>query len=127
MANPRTPIAKAKATGQTLRNPARFKARKEPPKQRPLGKPSAGLTERQVEAWEAFNRELPWLMESDRTIVETASRLRADMWDSTDINIRAMTLLRQCLSLLGATPADRTRIYAPPEEDEPDPAEAFLQ
>jgi hypothetical protein len=127
MANPRTPLAKAKATGRTVRDPARFKQRKEPPKQRPLGKPSARLTERQVEAWEAFKRELPWLMESDRTIVETASRLRADMWDSSDINIRAMTLLRQCLSLLGATPADRTRIHAPPEDDEVDPAESYLQ
>jgi hypothetical protein len=126
MANPRTPLAKAKATGRTQVNPARFKSRKESPKQRPLGKPSAGLSERQVEAWEAFKQELPWLMESDRTIVETASRLRADMWDSKDINIRCMTLLRQCLSLLGATPADRTRIYAPPEQDE-DPAEAYLQ
>jgi hypothetical protein len=126
MGNPRTPLAKAKATGRTVRDPARFKNRSEPTKQRPLGKPSAGLSERQVEAWEAFKRELPWLMESDRTIVETASRLRADMWDSKDINIRAMTLLRQCLSLLGATPADRTRIYAPPEEDE-DPADAYLQ
>lgn len=127
MANPRTPLAKAKATGQTLKNAGRFKTRKEPPKQRPLGKASAGLTERQVEAWEAFRVELPWLMESDRTIVETASRLRADMWDSTEINIRAMTLLRQCLSLLGATPADRTRIYAPPEDEETDPAESYLQ
>jgi hypothetical protein len=126
MANPRTPLAKAKATGRTQVNPARFKTRKEPPKQQPLGKPSRMLTDRQAEAWEAFRKELPWLMESDRRLVEVASKLTADMWDSTDINIRGMTLLRQCLSLMGATPADRTRIYAPPEEDE-DPADAYLQ
>jgi hypothetical protein len=127
MANPRTPLSKAKATGRTMRDPARFKQRKEPPKQRPLGKPSRMLNERQVEAWEAFREELPWLMESDRRLVEVASKLTADMWDSTEINIRGMTLLRQCLSLMGATPADRTKVYAPQDDDEPDPAETFLQ
>jgi hypothetical protein len=62
MPRPRTPLAKAEATGQTLANPKRFKSRKEQ-RSRPLGKPSTHLSDVERAVWESFKIELPWLTE----------------------------------------------------------------
>jgi hypothetical protein len=125
MSYPRTPLAKAKSTGQTLKNPKRFKSRKEP-SSRPLGKPSAVLVdELEVRAWQAFQAEVPWLTEADRATVEAASMMRAKLWGGSR-DEKVVGRLLSLLSRMGATPADRSKVYAPPEEDE-DPAAAYLQ
>lgn len=122
--NPRTPLAKAQATGQILKNPARFKNRKEP-KSQPLGEPSDALDELEVKVWEAFKVEVPWLTEADRATVEAASMLRAKLW----AGCRDEKVVGRLLSLLGrmgATPADRSKIYAPKDDEESDPAESYF-
>lgn len=124
MANPRTPTARAKTTGRTENNPGRFNSRKEPSSV-PLGKPSRGLNETQRECWESFKREMPWLMESDRGLVETASVLRARLWNNHDLGVQALAQLRMCLSAMGGTPADRSRVSAPEDESD-DPAAEFV-
>lgn len=122
MPRARTPLAKAKATGRTIVNPARFKDRKEP-KSKPLGKPSPHLDEDQCRAWESFKREMPWLMESDRGLVEAASMLRAALWEGLDVKV--VTQLRICLSAMGGTPADRSKVGAS-DDEETDPADDYL-
>jgi hypothetical protein len=124
MAHPRTPLAKAKATGQTYKNAKRFKQRSEPAS-RPLGKPSPWLTEREQEVWEAFKREVTWLTEADRSTVENACTLRARIWDG-ERGEKIIGRLQSCLARMGATPADRTKVHVPKEDDQ-DPADEFLQ
>ena len=65
MSRPRTPLAKAIATGEAQKRPGRFGSRREP-KVVPLGRPSPRLTDAEKKHWAAFKRELPWLMESDQ-------------------------------------------------------------
>jgi hypothetical protein len=124
MPNPRTPLAKAEATGRTTVNPGRFKNRKEP-KSKPLGKASPHLDELERKVWEAFKREVPWLTEADRTVVESACILRAKLWAGS----KADTTIGKLLSLLGqigATPASRSKVHVQ-DEGEADAADEFLQ
>lgn len=123
MARPRTPAAVAAATGAAAKNPQRFRDRKEP-KSSPLGKPPCSFTDDQREAWEMFADEMPWLGKSDRMVVEVASRLRAAMQEP-DFPMAGYAQLRMCLSAMGGTPADRSKVAAPEEEDD-DPAAAFF-
>jgi hypothetical protein len=113
--HPRTPLAKAKATGRTVNNPGRFKDRKEHPS-RPLGKPSTHLKGTALECWESFKREVTWLMERDRTIVETASLARASLIDN-GYDAKVASQLLSCLSRMGATPADATRVHVTKDEE----------
>jgi hypothetical protein len=122
MANPRTPLDKAKATGRVAHDPKRFKGRKEP-KSIPLGKPSPHLDELEVQVWEAFKVEVPWLTEADRATVESASILRAQLWAGVKCE-KTIGRLLSCLIRMGATPADRSKIYAPTEET--DASDEFL-
>jgi hypothetical protein len=121
--HPRTPLDKAKATGRTSVNPARFKNRKEP-QSVPLGDPPDELGLYECIMWNDFRREVPWLKESDRATVMVAAKLRAKLLtdDATD---RDIGKLLSCLSRMGATPADRSRIYAPKEDT--DESSEFLQ
>src|SRR5690349_16785772 len=109
MAHPRLPVAKAAATGAAIKNPGRHADRKAP-KSPSLGKPSTHLKAGAVTAWEAFRRELPWLTEADRTLVEVASNLRGRLIDGDEVGVNALSLLQVCLSKLGATPTDQSKI-----------------
>jgi hypothetical protein len=119
MANSRTPAVKAAVTGTADRNPQRFKDRKEP-KGSPLGKPSTFLDKSGVQAWEGFKRELPWLQESDRALVEIASHVRGRLLGGEDVGVTALSMLQSILSKMGGSPADRTKVSAPDGDDEPD-------
>jgi hypothetical protein len=44
-----------------------------------------------------FRKEIPWLNESHRALMEIASTVRARMTAGDDCGIQAMNLLRQCL------------------------------
>lgn len=119
MPNPRTPAAKARVTGAAAKNPQRHRNRKEPAG-RALGKPSTFLDENGKSAWEGFKRELPWLMESDRAIIEVCAKVRGALLAGEDVGVGKLNMLQTMLSKLGATPADRTRIMIPDDEDEKD-------
>lgn len=126
MPRPRTPAAKAEVSGAAAKNPQRHKGRTAP-KSGLLGEPSVWLTKPgALKAWHGFRRELPWLKESHRPIVEIASVLRGRLIDGEDIGVSAINQLRMCLAQMGATPADETKVHAP-TDDEEDPTDAFFQ
>jgi len=90
-----------------------------------LGAPPAGLTAGQGAAWRQWADELPWLTRSDRAVLLLAARL-ADRVDNDPLcPLAAFTQLRLCLSSLGATPVDRSKVNAAADDDD-DPAAAFL-
>ena len=118
MAAPRTPAAKAEATGAALKNPARHRDRSEP-KTTPLGKASAFLSSHGVEAWEGYRRELPWLMEADRSLVEIAASVRGRLLAGDDVGVTALSMLQSMLSKMGGSPADRSKVTVP-DDDAPE-------
>jgi hypothetical protein len=116
----RLPAQKAAVTGAAIKNPQRFRERKEPASV-PLGEPSKHLDHFGKQAFEAFKRELPWLMEGDRSLVEVASALRGRLIeDAAGVGVSALQALSAVLSKLGATPVDRSKVALPGEEEEPD-------
>lgn len=121
---PRLPEAVARVTGAAAKNPQRHRNRARP-KVAGLGDPPDYLTEAEAEAWAWFGDEMPWLGAPDRTIVEVAARLRADL-ATGEASLKAMTELRQVLNALGATPAARSKVMAPSDDEDEDPADQFF-
>lgn len=122
MPRPRTPLKKAKITGQATKHAEVFSKRKEP-KSSLLGEPSLYMhevknSENQLKAWAAFKKEIPWLNESDRALVEIACNLRARMFTGEDVGVQAIAALRQCISSMGGTPSDLSRVSAPESNEE---------
>jgi hypothetical protein len=133
VSRPRVPQAVAKATAAAAKNPQRFRERRSP-KGGELGAPGAWLkqTRGAVEAFRALKRELPWLKESHRVVVEMAAQLRAQLEHGQRVNNVTVSLglqgrqeLRRLMSVLGATPADESRIQVP-DDGEADPDEEFF-
>jgi hypothetical protein len=117
MARLRTPTAKARTEGRHIKNPQRYKRNE--PTAAALGSPPKWLNDAQAEAWQDFEAELPWLNRSHRCIVEIASMMRARLVAGGEVGTKALTLLRLCLSSMGATPVDVSKINWAPA-DEPD-------
>ncbi|WP_244567721.1 hypothetical protein [Bradyrhizobium erythrophlei] len=66
----RTPLAKAKVTGQDKNHASRFKDRREPKSKGPLGSPPKWMVKKhQIEAWKTFSDELPWLNHLHQALV----------------------------------------------------------
>src|SRR3954447_10742465 len=124
MPRPRTPREKARITGADRNHPSRF-ARRSASHTAPLGEPSNWMNNEQRVAWNQFRREVPWLMESDRALVEIASYLRARIMAGGEVGVGAMNQLRMCAAQMGATPADRSKVVLP-DEPEDDPAHRFF-
>ena len=122
MPRPRTPAAVAEMTGALVKNPQR---RRSSPKAAAIGKPPKRLTPIEADAWNEIVDEMPWLAKSDRKILEVAAKLTARMMTDPEMGVNALAQLRMCLSSMGGTPADRTKVSAPDEEDD-DPAAEFL-
>jgi hypothetical protein len=117
----RTPLAKAKATGRTLHDPKRFADRAEPVVKDPLGDPPKWMKKaEQKEAWRTLNSEIPWLNSSHRAVVSIASEILGKQIANEEVSVNGLNLLRLCLSQLGATPVDASRISMPDDDDEED-------
>jgi len=123
MPRKRTPIAVAEITGQTLEHPSRFADRVEPTAQA-LGGPPDSLSEAERIAWLELAGDMPWLVKSDRHLVELASRLMVRT-TQPDCPLGVFTQMRLCLGSMGATPTDRTRVEWNMDDDI-DPASEFL-
>jgi hypothetical protein len=123
---PRRRISKeqAAATGAAKRNPGRF-ANRSAPTGDPLGEASGWMSAEQSAVWERFQREFPWLQESDRCLVEIATFLRTKVLAGEDIGAAGLAQLRLCISSMGGTPGDRARLTLA-EEREPDPLDRFF-
>lgn len=117
MSRLRKPTTKARIEGRHLINAGRYK-RNEPTADA-LGDPPKWLNESQVEAWYEFAGEIPWLNRSHRALVEIASLMRARLQSGGEVGTKALSLFRLCLSSMGATPADASKVSWVAEE-EPD-------
>jgi hypothetical protein len=129
MPRPRTPLAKAKATGQDVgTHKASFEDRKEPIVTAPLGKPPKWMKKAtQLEAWQTFADELPWLNHSHRSLVEIASEIRGRLFAGEEVGVQALNLLRQCLGSMGATPSDASKVKMPDgDEKDKDPSAKYF-
>src|SRR3954447_24065563 len=124
MPRPRTPREKARITGADRNHPSRF-VRRSAPNTTPLGEPSSWMNDGPRAAWDLFRRKVPWLMESDRVLVEIAAYLRARVMVDEDLSIGAMNQLLMCAAQMGATPAVRSKIALLDEPDE-NPADRFF-
>jgi hypothetical protein len=118
LARPRKPTAKARVEGRHLINAGRYKHNE--PTADAIGDPPKWLTEEQAAAWREFAGELPWLNTSHRCIVGIASVLRARLASGEEVGTKALSLLRLCLSSMGATPADASKVSWAPDEDPDD-------
>ena len=125
MGNPRTPMARAIATGRVLHDAKRFSTRNEPASTGPLGPAPAWMTAKaQRDSWEMFRTEIPWLTKSHRALTAIACIARADLRSGGEFNVRMATLLRQCLGSMGATPASKIAMAS--EGSKPDPADMYF-
>ena len=122
MGRPRTPAAKAKITGAADKNPKRYAAALAIDSAE-LGEPSDFLDDFGAAAWVQFKREIPWLKESHRALMELACNLRGQMFGKTPLKSTDVKTYAALLSKLGATPSDEGRIadalgwQAPPAGD----------
>ena len=122
---PRLPQEVAQVTGAVAKNAGRFKGRATP-KVKSLGPAPKRFTDEQRELWNEFNADFPWLGRSDRALVESAVILRAMIQElGADAPISLHAQMRLCLSSMGGTPVDRSKVAAP-EEEAQDPADEFI-
>ena len=124
MANPRTPKAVARITGADRLHPGRHAGRTEPATA-PLGDMPEGMTPDEQEAWQALSDDMPWLRRSDRGILRLAARLSV-LAQQPGCTLGTFTQLRLCLSSMGGTPVDRSKIAADGDYDSDDPAAEFF-
>jgi hypothetical protein len=80
----------------------------------------------QLEAWKTFAAELPWLNKSHRALVGIASEIRGKLIAGEEVSVNGLNLLRLCLSQMGATPVDASKITLLEEEDDEDPANKYF-
>ncbi len=123
MPRKRTPSAVARVTGDTLKHPERYEDRADPPIA-PLGHPPARMSEPEKEVWREFAELMPWLGGSDRRMVGLACMLSVRVTEP-DCPLGILAQLRLCLSSMGGTPVDRSRVQWG-DDDEPDPASEFI-
>lgn len=124
MAPPRKPLAAAIASGAFYKNPGRYKNRREPVDDRPIGEPPEWLSPAAQTAWRELVPDLPWLRYCHRGIVGLTAIQIAKM-RTGELGIPGMNLLRQCFGKLGATPADFSRVGWTPEGGDEDDDEFF--
>lgn len=129
MARNRTPLAKAKMTGAIKTHPERFKDRIEPDGGGPLGNPPEYFNATHRRIWDMFKQELPWLVRSDRAMVELACITRAQIETGGEaVTASLMREHRQQLSSLGATPVTRSNVTPAPDDlDDHDPFKQFME
>ncbi|KAB0570594.1 hypothetical protein [Brucella pituitosa] len=124
MAKPRNPLGKAKIEGRDKKDPQRFKNRTDVKADGPLGNPPAWLKDtpelKAKAAWKLFEKELPWLNQSHRTLVGMAANIQGRIMAGQEVGVQAMNLLRQMLGQMGATPADASKVATADDGDEKD-------
>jgi hypothetical protein len=125
MPRPKIPRQVARITGADVKNPKRYAGRADPVLPG-VGKAPARLSPEQRATWADLVSDLPWLRRSDRTLLELACRLTTRMQTDPEMGISALAQLRLCLSSMGATPTDRSKV-AMPEDNVADSASEFLQ
>lgn len=111
MARPRLPTAVKEMTGAFIKHPER-RPKAEPKPPAGLGPAPRRLSPAQRECWDELVDQAAAgvLTKSDRTIVELAARLMAELWSAAEIAPAKAARLESALGRLGLTPADRSRV-----------------
>jgi hypothetical protein len=110
------PLARAQIEGRHIVNAGRYKRNE--PTSAALGDPPKWMADAQAIAWHEFEAEQPWLNRSHRALVEIACNVRARLTSGQDVGTKALSLLRLCLSSMGATPADASKVSWASEPDD---------
>ena len=118
MPRPRLARSKALIEGRDVKDPQRYRTRKEPRGLGPVGPPPKWFSQQQAAVWAQFVTETPGLNGSHRALLEIACVTRARLVAGHQVGVQALNLLRQCLGQMGATPADATKITMPHEPDD---------
>jgi hypothetical protein len=79
-----------------------------------------------IDTWNTFREELPWLNRSHRAPTEIAATVRSRIMLGDDIVVKALSLLRQCLGQMGATPSDASKVWMPDDETPDDPSTKYF-
>jgi hypothetical protein len=126
MAANRKPTKQLEDSGAFEHDPQRRRAREhEPVPDGPLGDPPEYFSEAQRGIWQELAEQVPHgvLTVADRILVEITAKLIARMRDPEDqLKASETNQIISCLSRMGLTPADRSRVAVPkPAEETPDP------
>jgi hypothetical protein len=114
MPKPRTPTAILKFKGSFRKNPQRARARAtEPQAAAPLGNPPDDLAADEKAAWLVIVESCApgVLSKRDRELVWVAAKVKAKIQRESPWP-KDVALLIRCLSLMGMTPADASRVQA---------------
>jgi hypothetical protein len=130
MARPRDPAALQKLKGVDKKNPKRM--REEPEPTGPLGEPPSHFTNEEKAVWYELGTLAPprVLTNADRWLVELACSLMArkrkdGIGGRAGLNNGELAMLAQCLSKMGMTPSDRSKVGVPPEKPKDNPFATF--
>lgn len=120
MARPRKPTVLLELTGSFAKDPQR-KRDHEPKPQGPIGDPPVDFDDVLIMLWRDLLRMVPAgvLTISDRWLVELACRTMRAVKEGHALAAEK-NLLLSCLSRMGLTPADRSRIAVPQQKEELD-------
>ena len=118
MARPRKPTAELQRNGAFAKNPNR--KRSDPKTSGPIGDAPPSLPTELHSIWYELAEHAPLnvLRSADRGILETAARLLFKIRKSLDIEPAIAGQFIKCLSAMGMTPADRSKVHAPKEKAE---------
>ncbi len=136
---PQISLAVAQAKGAIVHNPERFEGRIDTQANLelvPIGPISPDLADdpRLVVVWSSIVREVKWLRESDRQLVEVCCLLREDLLSSVPrvrdpveftvkgkmvprLNFEAINMLLRVLSCMGATPTTVGKVFTGAKTD----------
>jgi hypothetical protein len=122
----RKPIEILELNGSFKKDPNRRPKGTRPTTTTPLGHPPAYFTKEEVACWRELGVMFVQLLcQSDRWIVEAACLLMAKTRRREATSAETGRLMN-CISLMGGTPADRSRVSVAPTEDT-DPFAEFMQ
>jgi len=130
MPRPRTPLAKARLTGEAAKRPERFRDRSEPRTSRqPVGDPPAHFDKEARAVWQELARDLGWLVAEDRFALEAASlavgQVRTMHRSGEVVSGALLSAMNTAIGKLGASPTDRSKVAARAPDDDADPFAAF--
>jgi len=125
MPRKRTPIEKAKVTGQADRRPGRYGSRREP-RSAPLGSAPAWMNAGQRKAWDSLKASWFYLTEKDRHHVMIGAVILAEIVEKHgDVSVSKLNQFRMICAACGGNPADGSKVNFPDEQDN-DPAAKYI-
>lgn len=118
-------------TGYADKKKTKFDGRNEPVVAEGLGDAPDWLVDTDKSkprlAWSILKSEIPWLNNSHRMLVATVCTQLGRLIAGQEVGVQASVFIKQCLSAMGATPADASKAGAQPDGETEDPAEKYFR